>query len=382
MKEPSPVYQAGTYGYDLAFLKEKLNPVELANGEARLVVVPAYQGRVMTSSSDGLNGYSYGWINYSLVSSSEIVKNANPYGGEERIWLGPEGGQFSLYFSKESSEWTVPSPLDHEPFVIEAMNSKSIVLGKELELTNYSGTRFSAKITRKITLLDSMEIVKNLDTTLGGAVRVVAYESENRLRNTGSESWKKTGGTLSIWLLSMLKASPGTVAIIPLVNNTGQEICNDYFHNIPGSRLKTTTNALFFKADGEFKGKIGVRSSSTLPAVGSYNAEQKTFTLIEYTLPGDDAEYVNSALEKVQENPFDGDVVNCYNDGPTMNSAGIGNFYELETSSPAAFLKPGEEKIHTQRTYHFTGDEKDLDFLVRSFLKTSVGEIKKAFKNN
>jgi len=96
-------YNKGEYGYDLEFLKKHLNPVELINNGSRLIILPEYQGRVMTSSSSGLKGFSYGWINYDLISSSTIQEHFNPYGGEERIWLGPEGGQFSLYFKKDTT---------------------------------------------------------------------------------------------------------------------------------------------------------------------------------------------------------------------------------------------------------------------------------------
>ena len=90
--------EKGEYGYDITFLKKELKVVELVNGEARLIVVPKYGGRVMTSSSKGLTGHSNGWINYDLIISHQTDYYSNPYGGEERLWLGPEGGQFSVFF--------------------------------------------------------------------------------------------------------------------------------------------------------------------------------------------------------------------------------------------------------------------------------------------
>jgi hypothetical protein len=54
----------------------------------------------MTSTANGRNEFSYGWINYKLIGSGEKSEHINAYGGEERIWLGPEGGQFSVYFAK------------------------------------------------------------------------------------------------------------------------------------------------------------------------------------------------------------------------------------------------------------------------------------------
>jgi len=93
--------EKGEYGFDLTFLGKELKVVELVNGDARMVVVPKYGGRVMTSSSRGLKGHSNGWINYDLITSQKTDHYSNPYGGEERLWLGPEGGQFSVFYAKE-----------------------------------------------------------------------------------------------------------------------------------------------------------------------------------------------------------------------------------------------------------------------------------------
>jgi len=116
-------YKKGEYGYDLEFLKKHLNPLELVNSDSRLIIEPEYQGRVMTSSSSGLKGFSNGWINYDLIGSSTIQEHINTYGGEERIWLGPEGGQFSIFFKKDTTfkleNWFVPAELDQEPFELQ-----------------------------------------------------------------------------------------------------------------------------------------------------------------------------------------------------------------------------------------------------------------------
>src|SRR5688572_24524915 len=95
-----------TYGDDLRFLQDHdKSTLELKSqdGIARAIVSPRYQGRVMTTTSAGLEGTSYGWINYDLISSGIVKKQFNPVGGEERFWLGPEGSQFSLYFAPNDS---------------------------------------------------------------------------------------------------------------------------------------------------------------------------------------------------------------------------------------------------------------------------------------
>jgi hypothetical protein len=103
-------------------------------------------------------------------------------------------------------------------------------------------------------------------------------------------------------------------------------------------------------------------------------------TIVTYTKPEKATDYVNSMWE-IQKDPFAGDVVNSYNDGPPEPGArSLGPFYELESSSPAAVLSPGEILIHEHRTFHFQGTEADLDKLSRKCMGVSLDKIKSALK--
>jgi len=57
----------------------------------------------------------------------------------------------------------------------------------------------------------------------------------------------------------------------------------------------------------------------------------------------------------------------------------MGPFYELETSSPAADLKPGESLSHVQYTLHLTGDIKAIDNVSRKILGIGLEDIGKSF---
>ncbi len=98
----SPNQPKGTFGYDLSFLKthQEVITLETNNGKSQLIVLPELQGRVITSTSNGLEGNSYGWMHYDLIASGKFEEHINPFGGEERFWIGPEGGQFSIFFEK------------------------------------------------------------------------------------------------------------------------------------------------------------------------------------------------------------------------------------------------------------------------------------------
>jgi hypothetical protein len=94
--------RVNNFGGDVAFLQRYTDVILLSDsvGSAKAAVVPQYQGRVMTSTAGGNEGPSYGWINYDAIASEKIQPHINAYGGEERFWMGPEGGQFSIFLKK------------------------------------------------------------------------------------------------------------------------------------------------------------------------------------------------------------------------------------------------------------------------------------------
>ncbi|KAA3661336.1 MAG: hypothetical protein DWQ10_04750, partial [Calditrichaeota bacterium] len=60
-----------TFGDDLNFLNQHADVVvlESKDSQARVAAVPAMQGRVMTSSLNGEEGLSFGWINQAYLRS-------------------------------------------------------------------------------------------------------------------------------------------------------------------------------------------------------------------------------------------------------------------------------------------------------------------------
>ena len=84
---------------------------------------------------------------------------------------------------------------------------------------------------------------------------------------------------------------------------------------------------------------------------------------------------------EIQREPYRGDTLNSYNDGPLApGKPGLGPFYELETSSPALRLGSGERYTHVHRTFHFQGTEAALDPIARAVLKVSLADLAATFK--
>lgn len=374
--------QKGTYGYDVLFLK-KYQPsiIELISedGRGKLLVSPGYQGRVMTSTADGDSGTSFGWINYPLIASGEKRKQFNPVGGEERFWLGPEGGQFSLYFKRGDSfnitSWQVPALIDTVSYHSEKKNSKEVVFTHQASLVNFSGTPFELSIERKILILEKKELETIFHIDVPAGINSIGYASENSIQNTGTSNWEKEKGLLSIWLLGMFTPSGRTVVIIPFhpQQDAKKFITDDYFGKIPQGRLMIKDSVLFFTCDGKMRSKIGLSPAIAKPIAGSYDFNNKVLTILSMPVKKEGL-YVNSKWE-LQQQPFKGDVVNAYNDGPLKDGSQLGPFYELESSSNTVELKKGEKLQYRQVTCHFQGDEKSLRKLAMQLLSIDLDDL-------
>jgi hypothetical protein len=373
------------YGYNRDFLKKHTRVIELKNSESAIAIVPAWQGRVMTSTSEGDGGFSFGWINRELIASEKILPHINAFGGEERIWLGPEGGQFSIFFSKGKpfvyENWQTPAFLDTSPYEVIASSDSSALFGTDISTENYSGTSFKLRLEREVKLLSEKELIGQTSIDVHG-LKCVAYKSGNTITNKGNEAWKKESGLLSIWMLGMYNPSPSVVIVIPVKAGdekiSGPMVNDNYFGKIANDRLRISGNHIFFKADGKSRGKIGIPPLRSTGKMGSYDSDNKILTLLVCIQPEGKRQYVNSAWQ-IQENPYSGDALNSYNDGPLEDGTQMGPFYELETSSPAVELKPGESLSHIQYTIHLTGNPDRLDKVARDFLGVSLEEIKNAF---
>ena len=377
------------YEEDVSFLRQYTDIIELVDPTdgSKVALSAALQGRVMTSTA-GDAGSSYGWINRALFESGDTSAHINVFGGEERFWLGPEGGQYSIFFKKDTEfnldNWFTPRLIDLESFNVKSATAQKAVFTKTASLINYSGFTFDMGIERTVEVLSASDIATQLGLSNTDGVKAVGYQTTNILTNTGEVAWKKETGLLSIWLLGMFTPSPSTTVVLPLLSDseggTGVPV-NIYksFGEIPPERLMIKENIAFFKGDGQYRSKIGLLPTRAKDVAGAYDASSQTLTIVKYNKPQGVTDYVNSTWE-LQDEPYGGDVINSYNDGaPEPGKKPLGPFYELETSSPALALEAGESGTHIQMTYHFEGKEAQLDQVAKKVLGVSLEEIKQAF---
>ncbi|RXK48957.1 DUF6786 family protein [Aquirufa rosea] len=371
----SMIQPENSFAYDYELLKNDPTTVLLSQGDQQVLVVGKYQARVMTSSSMGREGFSYGWINHELIQSGKLGPHMNAFGGEERFWLGPEGGQYSVYFKAGDpftfEHWQTPAIIDTETYPLVKSDGQKALFHKDFEIENYSGTKFKLALDREIKLLSQEEAEKYLNVSLQG-LSWVGYQTDNTLKNTGAD-WNKSTGVLSIWLLGMMKASEQNTILIPYQKGKEAAINDAYFGKIPADRLIKKDGMLYFKADANSRGKLGIPPQALVPLAASYDATNHILTILQFDYHGE-KEYVNSMWE-IQEKPYQGDALNAYNDGKNDTGTQMGKFYELESSSPAIALAQGQSLRHVQRTFHLEGMEAQLNQVCQQLLGIQLSDL-------
>jgi hypothetical protein len=372
--------QETAFDKDLSFLKKYDSVIVLSSGNSKVIVSPKYQAKVFTSTAG--SGTSFGWINYNVFTAAPDP-HMNAYGGENRIWLGPEGGPFSLFFPEgfvmDFSNWKIPAPFDTEPWETISSSDTMAALKKDMKFGNYAGTELTLTINRKIQVLDQPAIEQLLNTNYDDGVKAVGYYTENSVTNTGQRKWTDSTGMPCIWILDMFPPSPNTTIIIPFkIDSITKPAHTNYFGEIPDDRIKYADSVLFFKADGMHRSKLGIPPYSAKNRAGSYDEDKMILTITVFDVDPT-ARYLNQEWD-TQKPPFSGDAVNAYNDGPLENGRQLGPFYELESVSPAAFLAPGQSLTHRHSVFHFTGDEEALDLICRKTLGVSLQQVKNVFK--
>lgn len=384
-KKESTPEKVSDFQKDLTFLKEKdsrLVTLGDPNHGPAVLVSPKYQGKVFTSSSGSKKGKSFGWVNYDAFEG-KTDPHMNAYGGEDRLWLGPEGGPFSLFFEKGTEmvyeNWHTPPAFDTEEWELSSSSSTKASLSKEMDLKNYEGTKFKLIIEREISLLKTSEIEKMLSIAITDSIKTVGFKTSNKLINKNDFDWNEETGAPVMWNLGMFSPSPKSVIILPYEESDGKVATTDYFGEIPDDRIKNEKEdqVLYLKADGKHRGKLGMTSQRTKGIAGSYAEDTEVLTITLFDVDSSKT-YLNQEW-KVNVDPFEGDAMNAYNDGPLEDGSQMGPFYEIESVSPAALIASEESIIHTHSVFHFEGDRKDLNDISKKVFGVSLDKISKVF---
>jgi len=348
----------------------------------------------MTSTCNGMEGPSFGFINADFIEAGKPDLHFNNYGGEDRLWLSPEGGPFSLWFKPGAEQslanWFTPPAMNEGAFqVTSGPNDPFYRMTRRMKLQNASATEFDLDVTRDVRLLNRGDLEQAFGPQAAvmmtaAGVKLVAYETVNSVADRGP-AMNKEKGLVSIWILGMLNAGPKTVVIVPYKPGDeaqlGPVVKSDYFGPVPPDRLKIIPEAVLFRADGNYRSKLGISQKRARSVLGSIDFQQGVLTLVNFTMPDDPTkhDYMNNMWGLPQARPYVGDVANTYNDGPPEpGKKGMGPFYEIESLSPAEALKTGQSIEHHHRTVHVQADAATLARLARQVLGVDLDAVRSA----
>ena len=414
-----------SYRNGLNYLESKTKVLELYNRfGARVAVCPEWNGRVMTSTGDGLDGTSYGLIHVAAIDAAQVGPAFCFFGGEDQLTLSPKGGPFSLYYETEAAGFS--SARDHPhpphgyregPFVVDtAPPDPQIRMRRTVQMTNLAGALFDFDIVRTVRLLEHGDIERFLGHPVAVSleqsdVSFVGFETTNSLHNRGQPLVRESG-LVSLRIRSMFNSGQNTVVIVPFrigdAVELGPTVCADFLGASPHGRLRVLPQAALLRADSKYRCQIGVSRRRALPILGSVDFRTGLLTLTTFNLPtkpwqrdypcNDYCETTGNAvvdfvsareyflaestatasdendgeivLERSPEDtPYSGEVVRVYNHGPAHpGEQPTAQFYEFNVFSPATELNRGESLTHHQFTAHINADNQTLAYLVRTIL--------------
>ena len=351
------------YRTDRDLIAKNAKTIELIsdNGLERILISPTYQGRVMSSTLDGLDGQTNGWINRQELQQEQI--HGGKVGGEDRLWFGPLGSQFSLYYQQieplSEDNWLIPDEFNNVPYEVISESKNQVHMSKKMKLINFIGTEFDIEVLRDIHLLDKKSIESYLSISLDQEIKYVGFQSNNILINSGSTTWSKSNGLVGLWNLGMFAGSDDTKVFVPVPDSIEIADVYQYFEIDNSNRLSITNGQLKFKADGLLRSKFGIPSHLAPRVIVSYAANRNLLTIVQYQKTPDSL-YHNGHVT-TQNDPYTGEIVTSYNNGPIDQSiAEERTFYELESLSAMRELKPGDSLRHFHRTIHLQGSHATL----------------------
>jgi len=347
--QTGPPRPDAVFSRDVQFLKEFADAVVLeAPGGGKVVVSPKLTGRVMTSAfSDNEPGF--GLVNREAITRPPVARGFNNYGGEDRLWLAPEGGPYGLFFDpgakQELANWYVPPAMDGGVRTPTGQDAASVSFHERIALQNVEGVKFDLSIDRKVEALAKDELEKLLGAALPADALVAP------------------------WILGQFRPSPKTTVLLPY-KGAEDVIKKDYFGVVPPDRLALLPEGdggvARFKGDAQLRSKIGVSAAGALGWLGAWDAQRQVLTLVNHSLPPAGAVVPDCNWTDPNPRAKSGDVATSYNHGEEPR------FFELESIGPALGAAPKSSVTQVQTTIHLAAEPAALAEIAKKLLRAKL----------
>jgi hypothetical protein len=359
----------------------------------------------MTCSCDGLDGYSFGFVNVQEIgkndndsnstnSHDDVARYLELYGGEDQFTLSPDTGAFSLYHDQNSNPNTSSaspassaSPLSVNGFsegkfiVNTEPPDPEIRMSRSVEFCNGIGTRFNFDISRLVRLLDLEEVEdifgRSAAVLLGQTdTSYVAFQTDNTIVNCGSPVMREAG-LVSIKIRNMLNTGIDSVAVVPF--REGREIelginfGADFFDFAPHNQLRRLPQAVLIKANNRHHCQVGISRSRAVPFVGLVDFRNGNMTLVSFNLPEEARlyDYLSNAFFETEVDVIEG---NDSGTGVDFVSTRNNNIYQRDSE----FIRKNHEQLKQQAEYNHDQFDK---FLVDDFSSLYSGEVVRAYNH-
>jgi len=359
------------------------------DGQKVVVVVPSLAGRVLCTGSAGLVGPTDSYILEDQIRKGPIQTGPgviwNNVGGEERIWLGPEGGPHALFFSPGAAQrienYWIPSALDLAPFQVTDVhrNGQYVTISAPASLNNYAGTHFDLEITRRIEILDDCPFSAGAYPEFA----FTGFESRTWVRNTGTQAWTRDSGALSIWTIGQFPGRRQTVVLLPFQPGAEAELgppisMDDYLRMFypehPPRREeigRLGEHCFQFRANGDVMAKAELPTRRCLGRIASLDPDRLEMRIVQASVYPT-LDYACSFVLPTTADPYSGGAMSSFSAARNLDEQ---SYYELESLSPALFLGPGETFCHVSRTYHLRGDEQTIMEICRRHFFTTPSDL-------
>jgi len=333
-----------SYDDALNYLAQKTAVVELYDQlGGRVAVCPEWNGRILTSTCDGLKGYSFGCVNVPAIEAERFEN----FGGEDH--------------------WTI-SPLIY-PFTVESIKENNVVLRRDIPMADAHGKRVALSLRRSLSLLSRRKLGDWFGEAVADAleqdeVSAVGFRSENSVRTQ-----EKTH--LASRQRGMFNASPHAFIIVAALPNgfTANDdeslpfpVDINYLGGSPHGRIRHLPQALLIRADGHGRCQATIPYWAAPPILGAAELRFGTLTLCTFDVPG--------------ETDTEEDMIRIGNAGITP-TAGLDwtRHYEMNCFSAAQKLQPDESLVYRQHTLHLVADKNRLGILVQQIFEISLEQF-------